>query len=117
MIQDSHYSYNSRFLIRIIQTIEFPGRNPAVLKAAPKRNQNAEDAKEEEKHNGEAGPKKVITIKVSLKEWLIKKRADQAFIPFVQPPISQLRGQPVDLPNENSQPKESIVVNHVFVPQ
>ena len=60
--------------------IDFGGRNPAVLKSAPKVKLTAE----EKKQNAANAPKPVYTITVSLKQWLANKRLADARAPFMQ---------------------------------
>ena len=69
---------NQRILINQFLNIEFAGRNQSVIPSVKKP-----PKKEEDKYNP-AAPKKVIVIRVSLVEWLKKRRIRDAQIPMMQ---------------------------------
>ena len=73
------YLYPNHFASLII---EFGGKNQGVLKSVPEP-KKVPRAPQQEEEKKEPAEKKVYTIAVSLKQWLIQKKQDSSYAPFL----------------------------------
>lgn len=88
------YLYPNHFESLII---EFGGKNQGVLKSVPEpKKEKKKAAAQEEEEKKEPAEKKVYHITISLKEWLIKKKQDATYSPFLVQAPQQSRPPPVN---------------------